>query len=242
MTKVLLADGFFPTITKKMLEQFYVDESEFTGSLLLGKHKGEIVKFNIIDQIIETKVVDFLHKVQSHVPGAVIAGGYLRDLYIGIEPKDIDIFIPFVEDIDPILTKIDNEISPKIEVMSIQFTDSRITEMRGAAYMPQSEITRVWDVRSTKEDITPYQIIMLQKDLDTRDRISKYDFGFCQIYFDGCSVYATDAFQKDVDNKTFTLVHCEDDEQFARSMRRAEKFKNKLPGWSFVNTTEFKEI
>lgn len=242
MTKVLLADGFFPTITKEMLEQFYVDESEFTGSLLLGKHKGENMNFNQLNITLPAKATDMLALVQKYVPGAVIAGGYLRDLYIGIQPKDIDIFIPFVEDIDSILTKIDNEISPKIEVMSIQFTDSRISEMHGAAYMPQSEITRVWDVRSTKEDNTPYQIIMLQKDLDIRDRISKYDFGFCQIYFDGCSVYATDAFQKDVDNKTFTLVHCEDDEQFARSMRRANKFKDKLPNWQFVNTTEFKEI
>lgn len=35
-----------------------------------------------------------LAAVQQLFPGAVLAGGYLRDKFFGRSPKDIDIFIP----------------------------------------------------------------------------------------------------------------------------------------------------
>lgn len=38
-----------------------------------------------------------LKRIQKIYPDAVISGGYLRDLYFGKKPKDIDVFVPFSE-------------------------------------------------------------------------------------------------------------------------------------------------
>lgn len=44
---------------------------------------------------IPKKYRDLLAKVQSVIPGAVLAGGALRDNVLGLRPNDIDIFIPW---------------------------------------------------------------------------------------------------------------------------------------------------
>jgi hypothetical protein len=174
------------------------------------------------------------------IPGAAIAGGFIRDSIVGVQFKDIDIFIPYTEDkvIEAVMAKIDAE------------------EMQSASYMSQQEVTRIWSKYLTSEDTDEYdtpeddlliskqhevQIIMLAKGMTLADRIPLYDFGFCQCWFDGKTLSYTDAFVDDLTRKEYTLVHCEDKKQFDRSMRRAEKFKKRFFDWKLVIPVDIKD-
>lgn len=168
-----------------------------------------------------------LERVQAYIPGAVIAGGYLRDLYLGMPYKDIDIFIPFTEDVDELIEQI--RWKPVIET---EYHPTTIREVHCCKYKPQTEITRVWDVVSYRQvgfedTLKGVQIIMLQKGFTIQDRVERHDFGICQIWYDGVNTYCTDAFLQDFEQKTFTLVVCESAEEYNRSMRRWDRFKEK---------------
>lgn len=174
------------------------------------------------------------------IPGAAIAGGFIRDSIVGVQFKDIDIFIPYTEDkvIEALMVKIDAD------------------EMQSASYMSQQEVTRIWSKYLTSEDTDEYdipddelllskqhevQIIMLAKGMTLVDRIPLYDFGFCQCWFDGKTLSYTDAFVDDLTRKEYTLVHCEDKKQFDRSMRRAEKFKKRFSDWKLVIPVDIRD-
>jgi hypothetical protein len=174
--------------------------------------------------------IKILKFIQNDIPGASLAGGYLRDAVLGGTPKDIDIFIPYVE--------------PYVIDRVMQSYSA--VEMKGAKYMPQQEVTRIWDVvdnyelnpildtvDSIKTELSnrklPVQIIMLNKGLNIEERIQQYDFGLCQIWTEGEVTYCTQGFVDDVNNKTCTLIVCEDHTQFQRSMRRFDRFKQRYP-------------
>lgn len=170
-----------------------------------------INKLNL-DKTLIQHGLNVLKEIRESIPDAVITGGYLRDSFNGIKPKDIDIFFPNMpkEEIDPIMTAM------------------HYVEMYGATYMPQSEVTRIWDSPRWFGQ-PPIQLIMLAPGYKIEDRIQEYDFGFCQIWSDGEDVYCTDNFLKDQEDSTITLVYCEDHTQFRRSMRRFDRFRQKYP-------------
>jgi hypothetical protein len=172
--------------------------------------------------------LDVLRQIQKDIPQAALAGGYLRDAVLGGKPKDIDIFIPYVES----------------GIEHIMQCYSAI-ELKGAKYMPQTEVTRIWDIvpkttfsletffdkyfpNKIKSKL-PVQIIMLNKGLNIEERIQQYDFGLCQIWTLGEEVFITDAFDADIKSGTCTLVCCEDEVQFTRSLRRFNRFRERYP-------------
>lgn len=175
--------------------------------------------------------LEVLKEIQKTFPDAILAGGYLRDAVMQGKPKDIDIFIPYTEE---------SVVESTVKVW-------RASELLGARYMPQQEVSRVWDTstydvlqESSKLDYDDLiasiqselqvQIIMLQKGMTVESRINGYDFGICQIFTKGEEVFCTQEFLDDVNNKTCTLLVCEDETQFKRSMRRFERFKKKYFG------------
>src|ERR1700754_852148 len=82
--------------------------------------------------------------VQAVFPKAVLAGGYLRDLFFGKTPKDIDIFVPYTEFLP------NNTLG--------------LVAMTGAAdYTEQSEIDSIYDMQGFE---LPVQVIMRRRGLD----------------------------------------------------------------------------
>lgn len=205
---------------------------------------------NRLEINIPQRIIDALKNIQIEIPDAAIAGGFLRDIYFGKQYKDIDIFIPHVSNISDVLFGKMEEFKYEPTVVSTNFY---ATEMHGASYMPQTEVTRVWNLEQiylTWEDKQraynlnindQFQIIMLAEGLALKDRIHGYDFGVCQIYFDGNDCWATDAFMKDAENKTFTLTFCEDEEQFARSMRRWNRLTSRYSEFDLIIPEEYKK-
>ena len=161
--------------------------------------------------------LDALRAVQKVFPGALLAGGYLRDAHLSRAPKDIDIFVAHS----------DTWVAGNLMMVS----------MTGAAeYMEQSEVGAIWNVEGFG---LPVQVIMLRPGLSPQDRAEKHDFGVCQVWHDGDVMGFTSGFSEDAHERTFTLRHCEDQKEYDRSMRRWDRLKEKFPEFTLVVPEEF---
>lgn len=132
---------------------------------------------------------DFLTAVQKNVDDrAVIAGGCLRDLTLGVKPKDVDIWVY-------------NSI-PSINPETLGIEEEGFEYVR-SAWTPRSlsminVTTVVW------KGVT-FDIIRLRdQDIAAVDR---FDFGINQVWYDGKHIHTTDAFDRDVWDNTLTYLN-----------------------------------
>ena len=148
---------------------------------------------------------------------AVLAGGCLRDLYCAKQPKDIDIFI---------LSK------------NLFMTDKIKRALGWGAwhekqYQQFSPVYQIdYVIERSEEGKPPLQIIGVQDVQTPFDLISKFDYGLCQIAFDGAQLLYTQAFERDFLQGTFTLTHAH---AYDRSIERYKSWiEEKYKGWPFV--------
>lgn len=157
---------------------------------------------------------------------AVISGGYLRDRLNGVQPKDIDVFVPGMS--------LDQFVS-----MKKAFPDSHKETFSGAMdYVSGGEVASchvLGDVSGI-----PIQMIELYGQESYKDRYKINDFGQCQCMDDGVHFEGTGLFVDDRVNHTFTLDVCEDKRQFDRSMRRWERLKERYPDHTLVIPNRFR--
>jgi len=177
---------------------------------------------NLFDQFEE-----ILSKLKdAGITGALIAGGACRDHILGRPVKDIDVFVPSQPNIDVKLAKAFGafNVSPIIAA-----------EYAGAG----GEVEHVYEIQEEDADPfaphplerVPVQVIVLAPGLDPIERAQHHDFGICQVWYLNRNFFAhTEAFHLDMQFKTFTLDHCEDQQQFDRSVRRwTGKFAQRFP-------------
>jgi hypothetical protein len=165
--------------------------------------------------------LEALAAVRVVFPEAIIAGGFLRDVYFHRTPKDIDIFVPYT-----------------LGAATKMLDRFNIPVMVGSAYMPGSDVGVIWNIPGYT---LPVQVIMMDHGVDIVERVKKHDFDFCQIWHDGFCTYSTDAF-KAMNMNTVTLVDCEDHLQFKRSMRRWDRLKQKYPDYQLVIPKRFQHF
>jgi hypothetical protein len=172
------------------------------------------------------KAAELVRKIRTVFPDAIVAGGYLRDLTIGAQPKDIDVFIGKrggdTVELEQLLSKALDEC------VKVEFNLS----------YANMEVNRVFTV--VAGDPLPVQIIELES-TDPVARILEHDFGLCQVWHDGEHVRMTGHFARDLQWKTCTLVHCESAAEYQRSMRRWERLKTKLEplGYTLVDNCTY---
>lgn len=167
---------------------------------------------------------------------AVVAGGYLRDMLHGIPPKDMDVFV--MSD--------DGDGPTAALLQAIQVITGPINWLCvGGEYWGADSCLRVGEAQVDHDGNlhpVPINVIVLQKGILPADDARLNDFGMCQIWYDGERLQWTDAFLRDSVFWTFTLKVCEDVNQFARSMRRWERLRQKFPYHTLVIPPEFKEF
>ena len=149
-----------------------------------------------------------LKAVQAVFPGALLAGGYLRDAVFKRQPKDIDIFVPFMDTVP-------TDTVPKL-----------YPEAGAADYIEQGEVSGIFNVYGFD---LPVQVIALKQGLDPVDRAKAHDLSFCQVWHDGVELGMTKSFMSTYANGVVTLDTCEDKAEFDRSMRRWARLSLKYP-------------
>jgi hypothetical protein len=154
----------------------------------------------------------------------VLAGGYLRDLLLGRQPKDIDFFIQ---------GRVDRAA---LHQAFPQFKPEPFSEW--LAYKGR-EVAGVYDLGQQAGGL-PMQLIELAEGYDPVERVTAHDFGICQIWTeDGVSIKTTPEFDLDAVNQTFTLTTCENPDEFDRSLKRYDRLRQKYPEFNLVIPEKF---
>lgn len=163
------------------------------------------------------------------IKSAVLAGGIVRDTIFGKDPKDIDIFVS-QEDFD------ENKVK-------IALFEHEVSECDFSGYAEIPDVQRVFNISRKYASITemvklhcdlPAQIIVMQPGMSPLKRIETFDFGFCQVAYDGEKILFTDHFSKDYLDKTISLVYCENQHEWERSMIRFARISQKYPEFRLV--------
>lgn len=132
---------------------------------------------------------DALIDLQKLDPTAILAGGCIRDLYYGQEVKDLDFFTkgPLPNWAEPHKSNIDYEGMQYIVAVG--------------SFKVQSREANVIMV----DGVEPIAIL------------NTFDFGFCQIGYDGKQIIKTPAFDWDFKHGLITMRHID---RYRRSLRR----------------------
>ncbi len=168
----------------------------------------------------------------SFFPGTILAGGALRDLNAGLPLsaiKDLDFFVPFD--------------TPEEEVAGL-LDDcgwSDITQRCSHYFMKGSDGTVEQSIQFSRQGQPDVNVIWMAEGNRPIDRMSKFDFGACQIVWDGRQYHTTSAYIDDMANRTFTLIRADTKEQYDRSMQRWARISERYEGWRLIIPRPFLE-
>ena len=180
---------------------------------------------------------EILTKVREIYPEAIIAGGSLRDLDHGKEPKDIDIF---VEDLDrPSVIHKPDIVHPVVNDRNIW---ARALEAVGVVPKARAKLTeagfaltdhttfyfhqgadRVW--KTIYKDM-PVEIVEMKGAYTPWSVLNRFDFGLNRIAWDGENFYVSDYYIIDKENKCVTMRASYNESHF--KFLRDEKYEKRL--------------
>lgn len=168
------------------------------------------------------EIFEVLLRVQGIVgTNAYLTGGAMRDLLHGKPIKDLDIFVRYC---NSAMADVDDEFHFN---HCYQRINSDV-----ATYLGMTEVLGV-----SGYDMKPYPLNIIYLDdsvTDTLDEIiTRNDFGICQVGL-GCNgqIAWTEAFEKDVVNKTFTNTRHND---WPRAIKWWERLQEKYPGYQLID-------
>lgn len=154
---------------------------------------------------------DVLAKIQGVFPGAIIAGGALRDIEYSKQPKDVDIFCP-VEEYE------DGESFSKLEDI---FPQAKI--MAASLYGREKNMERdVMAVYNYDSGQYKYDFIICKPNAAN---LENFDLSICQISFDGRDYKRTAAYKQTQEDRIIKVMNINrPDRQEKRLQRIIAKF------------------
>lgn len=168
-----------------------------------------------------------LHEIQNQPAwnNAILSGGALRDLDNGRPVKDVDIFVPFL----------DNEsAAKKLEDVISKLPDPNGTEL----YEMEHNVNNTSQVGQTgishfifKQDGWSFEISQTVASFNYQSLLDSFDIGLCMISIDdNDNIYRADHYKTDKTNQTITIVnHTGGKEQV-----HAERILAKYSGWRII--------
>lgn len=180
---------------------------------------------------------------------AMIAGGALRDTFNRATVKDVDIFLASngmsnrqkKKRLMKLFEAAGLEIveqstgGPYPDIVKIPKPDKqRWGETLDGYDLRLRRAVESWVVRAGP-DATEYNFVFLNDKPPKVELLMDFDFGICQIGYDGNNVIKTPAYEKDVHNRTITLCVQEDNPRDkAHSREHLKRIKKKYPDWKCI--------
>jgi hypothetical protein len=159
--------------------------------------------------------------------GVHIAGGAVRDTILNRPIRDVDVFLgrAYADDAAALLR--------------CDFGYVKSGEWRQYASFSDPMVECVAKFEKADETI-PICLIALKQSLTPEENVGRFDFDVCMASWDGGELRTTDAFKRDVEQKTFTLNRADDYQQFAYSMVRFNKLTaDRYQGWTLSVPVRF---
>lgn len=187
---------------------------------------------------IPTDWLDILAEIQVVCPSAVIAGGALRDLWLGVPVKDIDIFIECggMDEAEGLFQKLGGQ-PPEKE------WDAGLSDVTEAGLYPESmkEVILVEDYPRETKDGLPVQLIFVN--WKTHRITARFDIGICRIATDGTTLTVDEGFDEDVMNKALNIRRCNNKWMLGASISRIIRLLKKYPDWTIqLEGVKIKEV
>ena len=166
-----------------------------------------------------------LREVQKSCPGAIIAGGALRDLDNDAPVKDVDIFFPCAD-----VGKFAKAIAA---LEATQDIDTGY--VAGDEY--RENFNDVVGVAKFEVMDTTFEIIGIDlQETGVSRIIDRFDLGICQISYAGEHIERTLAYITDQRVRQFTFLkpYCLGPKPFHASLKRWNRLQAKYAGWPLV--------
>lgn len=176
--------------------------------------------------------LQFLAKVQTQFPEAVIAGGALRDVQLGKHVKDVDIFVQSRGQKTRAMLElaVDREARPMnpewVKKYEEQFT----------------ELFAVYENLGHDFNGAAFQVIALNMDVTLDTVVDRIDFGICRIAHNGQNYLITEEFMLDARNETFTLINAGNRDGSINRFYRLTADYGKYEGWRPINLFQSKSM
>lgn len=166
---------------------------------------------NIVDQVIQQLPTEVIQVLK--LKGIYLGGGYVRDVILGSEPKDIDLFVKDQDSID------------WADFLLVKVFDYNAFKTKNA-------------ITFKKKGCKEIQIITRWKYLVVQEMIADFDFTMCKAgiqytsegKFEG---YCHDRFMSDTRNKILFYTQPIREEECVSSLKRAVRFANR--GYTISN-------
>lgn len=169
-------------------------------------------------------------------PGAVIAGGAVRDYLLGVEPKDIDVFCS-VHAVTPISYFSGNEADVMPDWLPEGY-DCRHGLFRvDDRHERQEEYTKLNNIAVVScGTVFEYKVDLIEMNIEAAafngtDLVADFDFAITRCFYDGTDIFDTIEAAVDRQNKTVTLMI---DDRRERSQARFDRFNERRGGgWTY---------
>lgn len=193
-----------------------------------------------LDKKLPAEWLQVLRAFQIEALEAVIAGGALRDTFNGKPVKDVDIFLKtrgsekknrrFLENV---FKAMNIKIAARyVDVYNIAEERRPIVLEKQGVWPMQTRVMESWKVIAGPQK-TKYNIIFVDGTLAQTSKaefatqlINRFDFGFCQIAYNGETFITTPAFKGDVVAKRISQVV-----ENPSSVEHLQRLVKKYPDW-----------
>lgn len=142
------------------------------------------------DKILNEVEFELLKEFQKHLPGAIIAGGAVRDMHFGLPFSDVDIFY---DNSSLSIAYIYDEVIPRIFDYTLK---DKFWRVMNSAFQ-RSDTIYGEDTRDVVElekyKGTRYQFIAVPG--DPVRHVHKFDLNCCKIFYDGEKIHQTGDFK-----------------------------------------------
>lgn len=172
---------------------------------------------------------DIFQLIREAFPGARMAGGCLRDRDNGRPVKDIDVFIPEA-------TAKFADLEAVRDCLTALGGSSEIMNDKVYPKGVDNHVVGVVDVKFVSCSV-PFQLIVGDWGQSAEDLYRCFDFGICQISYDGRTIHRSHDYEHDVRRKEFRVVTPRSQNAMNQTVERYARLKAKYKDWTFESSS-----